>query len=650
MQPIRLNDLSLVVKMALAPVFAVVMLALVSVGAFWSQGQQTRAIGRIVDHNMAVSLDLARISKEITAIHGSLYLLMTHHAATPSSDETSKLQALMAQVDAANAELVQVKAKMPKAEQASYDSVIKDLKDYRGGLDVVGSMLGVDFATAAAFVEPFEVQYDNMTRTLDAATAKALAAAKVEAKASADQAALAGQISLGLSVLTLMSVAGIAFSTIIGIKHAIVGIAGATEKLAAGDNSQDLASIARGDELGAIVQSLNVFRENQLRMTSMHAEQEHMRARETATTAQVERERSEQSAAQAMVVTGLAQGLSSLSLGDLTQTLKQAFPTEYESLRADFNNAMGKLREVMQVIVGASGQIGSGADSIAQSSSDLSRRTEQQAASVEETAAALEEITATVKRSAEGAQHAQVLVQTAKSGASEGGDVVLQAVRAMNEIEVSSNEITQIIGVIDEIAFQTNLLALNAGVEAARAGDSGRGFAVVASEVRALAQRSAQAAKEIKALITTSSKQVASGAKLVVRTGEALTDLAGQVNEIDRLVSDIAASAKEQASALAAVNAAVSAMDMVTQQNAAMAEQSTAATHELQNEAAELRRLVGEFRTGADQNAGHPPRNSARLQLVPPPGRAQSVRLAAGAPRGAAVDSKAGLAKAWQEF
>jgi methyl-accepting chemotaxis protein len=302
------------------------------------------------------------------------------------------------------------------------------------------------------------------------------------------------------------------------------------------------------------------------------------------------------------------------------------------------------------VIVGASGQIGSGADSIAQSSSDLSRRTEQQAASVEETAAALEEITATVKRSAEGAQHAQVLVQTAKSGASEGGDVVLQAVRAMNEIEVSSNEITQIIGVIDEIAFQTNLLALNAGVEAARAGDSGRGFAVVASEVRALAQRSAQAAKEIKALITTSSKQVASGAKLVVRTGEALTDLAGQVNEIDRLVSDIAASAKEQASALAAVNAAVSAMDMVTQQNAAMAEQSTAATHELQNEAAELRRLVGEFRTGADQNAGHPPRNSARLQLVPPPGRAQSVRRAAGAPRGAAVDSKAGLAKAWQEF
>ena len=656
MKTFRLADLSLVVKMAFAPAFAVLMLALVAGGALWSQQQQTKAIDRIVSEDMAISLDLARISKRITSVHGDLYLLMTHTAATPGTDATAQLQKLMSDVDAIKAELVQVKGKMPADERKAFDSLIKDLTDYRGGIEVVGSMLGIDFATAAAFVEPFEVQYNRMTQTLDVATAKVQAAAKAHAKASAAQATLSGQVAMGGALVTLLAVAGISIGTILGVKRAIQGIAGATEKLAAGDNNQDLDKIARGDELGAIVGSLGVFRDNQLRLATMREEQEAAAAREEATRAQAETERAKAQAEQAAVVSALANGLSRLSQGDLTHAIDQAFPEDYEALRSDFNAAVDKLREAMQVIVATSSQIGSSAEEIAGASDDLSRRTEQQAASLEETAAALDEITATVKKSAEGAGHARQVVQTAKTGAADGGEIVRQAVLAMGEIERSSTQISQIIGVIDEIAFQTNLLALNAGVEAARAGEAGKGFAVVASEVRALAQRSAEAAKEIKALISASSTQVGSGVQLVGKTGQALEMLVAQVDEIDGLVGEIAASAKEQATGLNEVNAAVNKMDQVTQQNAAMVEQSTAAAHALNDEASELRRLMGDFRTGAE-NA--PPRQAARAapnrprvagsgsRPAPSPPRQMAEKIRANFGGGASAQRKT---QDWEEF
>jgi len=599
MKSFRLADLSLVVKMGFAPAFAVLMLAIVAGAAFWNQDQQTHAIDRIVHQDMAVSLDLARISKRITAVHGDLYLLLTHHAAAPTTDSTVELQALMVEVDSTKAELTKLQATLPPAQRAAYDPVIKDLTDYRGGVEVVSSMLGLDFATAASFVEPFEVQYNRMTATLDAATAKVMEEAQAHAKASAAQAAVAGGLTVAGVLVTLLAVVGISASTILGVKRAILGIAQATENLAAGDHQQDLERIARGDELGAIVGSLSVFRDNQLRLASMRDEQAQMLAREEALRSSAELERMDSQAAQANVVAALAEGLANLSQGDLTRSLDRPFPPQYETLRADFNAAVDKLREAMQLIVTTSTQIGVGVDEIASASDDLSRRTEQQAASLEETAAALDQITATVKKSAAGAKHARSVVQTAKAGAADGGDVVRQAVGAMCEIERSSTEISQIIGVIDEIAFQTNLLALNAGVEAARAGDSGRGFAVVASEVRALAQRSAQAAREIKVLISDSSVQVKSGVQLVAKTGQALERLVGQVEEVDLLVGEIAASATEQATGLNEVNAAINQMDQVTQQNAAMVEQSTAATHALKGDADELQRLMSDFRTSA---------------------------------------------------
>ena len=255
---------------------------------------------------------------------------------------------------------------------------------------------------------------------------------------------------------------------------------------------------------------------------------------------ELEQSRAAAAQEQALVVSSIVTGLTKLSEGDLTFRLTQAFPGEYGRLREDFNGAMQGLQDSMKVIVANADGITAGAGEISQAADDLSRRTEQQAATLEQTAAAVDQITATVKRTAEGAGQANAVVVTARSDAEKSGAVVRGAVSAMTGIEKSAQEISQIIGVIDEIAFQTNLLALNAGVEAARAGEAGKGFAVVASEVRALAQRSAEAAKEIKALISTSTNQVKEGVDLVGQTGEALQRIVSQVacSWADEAISD----------------------------------------------------------------------------------------------------------------
>ncbi|MGA0601568.1 methyl-accepting chemotaxis protein [Caulobacter sp. KR2-114] len=304
-------------------------------------------------------------------------------------------------------------------------------------------------------------------------------------------------------------------------------------------------------------------------------------------------------AAQEEVVRTLASHLGRIAQGDMTARIDVDFEGAYRQVRDDFNAAVESISGALARIATSTGSLRSSADEIAQASDDLSRRTEQQAASLEETAAALDQITATVNRSAEGAREAATTASTAREHARMSGQVVQDAVAAMGEIEKSSQQISQIIGVIDEIAFQTNLLALNAGVEAARAGEAGRGFAVVASEVRALAQRSAEAAKEIKTLISSSATQVASGVRYVGETGEALSQIVTHVASIDQLISEIAKSAQEQAVGLRQVNVAVNQMDQVTQQNAAMVEEATAAAASMKTEAAELAAQVARFELDA---------------------------------------------------
>lgn len=349
-----------------------------------------------------------------------------------------------------------------------------------------------------------------------------------------------------------------------------------------------------------------------------------------------------------VVVASLGTALSELADGNLETTVYAEFAPQFAKLKNDFNSAASQLRSTIELVKKGAGSIRLGTDEISQASDDLSRRTENQAASLEETAAAVKEITDTVGKTAQGATHARDTVSVAKSDAEKSGEIVRKAIAAMNGIETSSKQISQIIGVIDEIAFQTNLLALNAGVEAARAGDAGRGFAVVASEVRALAQRSAEAAKEIKGLISASTGQVAQGVQLVGETGQALTRIVSQVGEINDIVTSIAASANEQAHGLEQVNTAVNEMDQVTQQNAAMVEEATAATQTLAQQTEELVRLVSRFRTGADTVVEMTPR---REQPKPAARLAQAAAKMKAVAGGGSRHSVAAAADAgWEEF
>ena len=386
-----------------------------------------------------------------------------------------------------------------------------------------------------------------------------------------------------------------------GISRPIKLLTGQMQDLAAGNTDVVVSGAARRDEVGAMARAVEVFRDGAVERRRLERAQIEQQALVEVQHLAREREQAGLVEEQALVVGALAAGLTRVAGGDLTCRVLDAFPPHYDRLRCDFNAAVQALHSAISAVSEATSGIRSGTGEIAQAAQDLSRRTETQAASLEETAAALDQITATVRKTADSSRHVQAVVSRAKVGAEQSGDVVRQAVVAMEGIEQSSDKIGDIIGVIDGIAFQTNLLALNAGVEAARAGDAGRGFAVVASEVRALAQRSAQAAKEIKALISTSSQQVGIGVKLVGETGKLLSEIISQVSEVTTAVSGIAASALEQSAGLAEVNTAINQMDQVTQQNAAMVEQSTAASHSLAQDTAELERLTARFNIGAGQ-------------------------------------------------
>lgn len=360
---------------------------------------------------------------------------------------------------------------------------------------------------------------------------------------------------------------------------------GRMEMLAAGDLESPVRYTDHRDCVGRMTKAMAVFADSMAKVQSTGSEMN-------------------------VVVQELSAGLDQLQQGNLAYRIEQRFGEAYDGLRGAFNRTLAELGSTLNRVSSSATHVHTGSAEIRAASDDLSQRTEQQAASLQETTAAMKQVTATVQDTARNATAVNVLVSDAHREATEGGHVVSRAVEAMSQIEKSAGEISQIINVIDGIAFQTNLLALNAGVEAARAGDAGKGFAVVANEVRALAQRSAEAAKDIKGLIGTSSEQVGGGVALVRETGVRLEQIVGRVAEINTAIQAIAHSAETQAANLQQVSSAVVDMDKVTQQNAAMVEESTAAARSLAGEADALSELVARFRTAEDE-----PRTAARPEL-----------------------------------
>ncbi|MBC8130874.1 MAG: CHASE3 domain-containing protein [Rhizobiaceae bacterium] len=414
-----------------------------------------------------------------------------------------------------------------------------------------------------------------------------------DAAFSAKSTIVAGAV---LSALAAVLMGFLIYST---VTRPIVAMSQAMRRLAQGDRQVAVPAVGQRDEIGEMAKAVLVFKDAAIEQERLATENSATRATREAEQARVAASEEAKAAELRSFVGDIEQGFGRLADGDLTVRLDGPVAPAYESIRAQFNASVANLEEAIGAVVAGVAALRTGLGEITIASNDLAQRTEQQAASLEETVAALSEVTVAVNGTATGANHAQTVAASAQAQAEKGGAIVGRAVEAMSQIEASSDKIGKIIGVIDEIAFQTNLLALNAGVEAARAGEAGRGFAVVAQEVRGLAQRSAEAAKEIKDLISASSHQVEQGVSLVTASGAALGEIVTQVGEMSAVVVEIARGAREQAVSLREVSTAADQMDKVTQQNAAMVEETTAAAQTLSDETNALAERVSTFRVSS---------------------------------------------------
>jgi methyl-accepting chemotaxis protein-1 (serine sensor receptor) len=453
------------------------------------------------------------------------------------------------------------------------------------------------------FKENMEPQAELVNKAVADLVAFILSQAEGFVTASGDSAQSAFMLTAAIAGLAvLLAIAGIFFA-ISGIANPIRSIASAMRRLSDGDLDSDIPYSGRADEVGEMAGAVEIFRQNALNVVRLEKEAAESRSESEAARAAAQ-QRAEREAEQLrFATTTLGGGLRRLAAGDISFQLSEQFAAEYEALREDFNASLRQLGATIGAVLQTVHSIDNGTGEIASAAQDLSKRTEQQAASLEETAAALDEITSNVTMATKRTDEARNVAKEADISAQRSASVVSEAEQAMRRIEESSQQISNIISAIDEIAFQTNLLALNAGVEAARAGEAGKGFAVVAQEVRELAQRAAQAAKEIKGFIQKSSTDVENGVKLVLETGTSLKSIGEYVVHINQLMDAIATSAREQSTGLAEINTAVNQMDQATQQNAAMVEQSTAAVASLSSEAGRLRDLVNQFQLDGDKSA-----------------------------------------------
>ncbi|HYD65411.1 methyl-accepting chemotaxis protein [Azospirillum sp.] len=509
-------------------------------------------------------------------------------------------------------------------------------------------------------------EFADVTDQVVAAQAKARGTILADSRSSMDVTRTTSLALGGGAVLLGFVLAWIVARSIV---RPVTDMTGAMTKLAAGDLAVAVPALSNRDEIGAMAKAVQVFKDNAIAKQRMdEAERERLEAERRAEEAQRAREAAiGQEIATLIdgiskgdlsrridlagkdgfyktmseginrltdtvegVIADLAEVMGALAGGDLNKRLTRDYQGAFQRLKGDVNATSEKLAEIVGNITRATETIASAASEVSLGSSDLADRTEQQASSLEETAASMEELGATVRSNADNAQRANRMATDAQKAAENGGAVAESAIGAMKRIEDASRKITDIIGVIDEIAFQTNLLALNAAVEAARAGDAGRGFAVVAQEVRQLAQRSAQASKEIKSLIMDSDGQVKEGVDLVEKAGDALGGIVQSVREVASLISEMAAASGEQASALDEINATVAQMDEMTQKNAALVEETTAAAQAMSGQADELRSLVGFFRL--DGAAARPAAQPAAAYRAPAPAARTTTRTAAHKP------------------
>ena len=585
-------------------------------GAFYTTSQVRSIVSgyrHVIRRTEAASELVTQASQEMSGIQADIGTLLVANTAGENKTADAQLAADHATFDthmAAAARLLPAEADQIIALQKQGDDLIDETCSNTINDASLATTADDDLAAQQEFLASCMPLFQPIGAGMVAEQAK-LQVQSSTASSALDQSSSTAILMTFLIIIggLLQAVVAAFFAINAWVINPLKKLQSVMERLAGGNLQVAVEGRERRDEIGGMARAVQIFKDSASQKLTLEE-----RSRAAAEQAAQERAAAEQAKAafisqQQFVVDSLASGLDRLAQGQLDFRLTTAFAADYEKLRGDFNNAMDQLEETLSSISRNTHGVRAGAGEIRQASDDLSHRTEQQASSLEETASALDQITATVRKTSEGANTAREAAGTARAEAERSGTVVSDTVTAMSGIEASSRQIGNIIGVIDEIAFQTNLLALNAGVEAARAGEAGRGFAVVATEVRALAQRSADAAKEIKTLISASGQQVATGVRLVGETGKALGRIVEQVERLNSLVSEIAASAQEQATGLAEVNAAVNQMDQVTQQNAAMVEEATAASHSLLAEAEELSRLVSQFQT----------RRSETRQAAPPP-------------------------------
>ena len=636
------------IKVKILSVLAAVSVVALGGAAYMSREFQKSdtVYHEFVTEDAAALRQIARADRNFVSLFYNAYLTGVHDAKSPQV--ASALENLKANSKSMYDRMNEARQLIPERAD-EIDAYVAEMRGIEADLMVlVDSNIKGEAQTFRERVVTLDARAADFGKRLRAYTDEL----RVELEKRATEISQGNRSTIVYSLAVIAAAVAASFAA--GLLVAARGITGPLgslqermRRLAGGDVQDTIPGMTRGDEVGQMAKAVEVFLQNARERLRLEQEADANRSLSEKERLAREEQRMREAADVRFAVDNLATALARLSEGDVSYRIDMPFTETLDAVRKDFNASAGKLQEALASVSENARGIDAGAKEIRAAADDLAKRTEQQAASVEETAAALEQITTTVKDSTARAQEAGQLANRARLDAEQSGAVVRRAIGAMERIEKSSGEIASIIGVIDEIAFQTNLLALNAGVEAARAGEAGKGFAVVAQEVRELAQRSAKAAKEIKALITTSNEQVQQGVALVGETGKALETIVFEVHEIDRNIAAIVEAAQEQSSGLQQINTSVNQMDQDTQRNAAMVEESTAASHGLAREVASLNQLLAQFKLSLSATVPRSARLASGAEApVASPVRALGRKVAAAFAGNAAVSAK----DSWEEF